>query len=260
MAWYSYLNPIHDIGLLEGQKTVPGAAGAAKLDPSLVGTLVQNADGTWSSPAAPGQRFTDNSGQVPVGTPTTANAAANDAAMATQFNGQLPQDRGVIQGALTGQGQLAASLNNTINNPSSPSVAGTQLGIGLDANDRQQLSLAGGATGANSFLAARNAANNINQANLATNQARALTRAGEVATAQGQLGSVFNNIGGEGQGLYSTDTGTGLSYNRATGDLAAGREGLNASSTDLENKNKQKVAADASNVGGSLASAFGLGL
>jgi hypothetical protein len=159
--------------------------------------------------------------------------------------GQLGQSRGQVNGAVNQLGQVydqqgnlisgpngltdtRNSFLNTINNPNASSVAQVQLGAGLDSSVANQRSAAAGATAGNSFLAGRNAANNIGGLNAATNQSAALLRAQEVASAQQGLlntqgkisdvlnneGSVTNNQGQLGQGQYKADLGGSTAYSQ----------------------------------------------
>jgi hypothetical protein len=217
-----------------------GVAGPA--DPAAQARLQQQPDGSWVDPAT-GQTYSDATGKTPIQAPAqTALVSQNNNAGQNLYN-QLGQSQGQVNSAVSQLGQVydqqgnlvngpngltdtRNSFLNTINNPNAPSVARAQLGAGLDSSVANQRSAAAGATAGNSFLAGRNAANNIGGLNAATNQSAALLHAQEVANAQngllntqGKISDVLNgqrNVtsdqGQLGQGMYSANLGGSTAY------------------------------------------------
>jgi hypothetical protein len=200
----------------------------APADPNAVARLQQQPDGSFVDPAT-GQTYSDATGKTPIQAPAqTALVSQNNNAGQNLYS-QLGQSQGQVNGAVNGLGQLVSgpnglqdtrsSFQNTINNPNAPSVAQAQLGSGLDSAVSNQRSQAAAATGGNSFLAGRNAANNIAGLNSATNQQKVQARDTEVAQAQqgllstnNTIGSVVNNQGQLGQGMYGANLGGSTAY------------------------------------------------
>jgi hypothetical protein len=201
---------------------------AAPADPNAVGRLQQQPDGSFVDPAT-GQTYTDATGKTPVQAPSqTALVTQNNGTGQSLYN-NLGQSRGQVNGAINSLGQLVSgpnglqdtrsSFQNTINNPNAPSVAQAQLGAGLDSAVSNQRSQAAAATGGNSFLAGRNAANNIAGLNSATNQQKVQARDAEVAQAQqgmlatnSAIGNAVNSAGQLGAGQYKSDLGGSATY------------------------------------------------
>ena len=107
------------------------------------------------------------------------------------------------QQAYAQQQQLAGNLMQTAEGKG-PSVAGLQLGQGLEQIQRGQLEQAAGATGQGGVLARYAAMNNAATAGAAENQQAALARAAEVAHAQQALGGVLNNESSTAANIYGT--------------------------------------------------------
>lgn len=210
----------------------PGVGGAV-----APGTQLQQdpTTGAWYDPANPGKIYVDQAGQTPVQNPNIAQQVANNIAIRNQFNAKLAASGVQSNEAIGGLGGLATSLNNTINNPNAPSVAQTQLGIGLDAAAHQQLGGAAGVGGQNAFAARRAAMGNIGDLVARENQSAGLTRAGEVATAQGRLADVLGTKGGLAQSMYNANTGAGQGYSQ----MAQQGQEFNQTSQQLDEKNKR---------------------
>jgi hypothetical protein len=214
------------------QQQQPGVGGAAK-DPSK---LVRDpTTGLYYDPTT-GTSYTDPMGQSVVTNPNVAQQVATN----VQRSGVLLNQFGQ---AFAGQTGLADSLRGTIAG-TTPSVAQTQLQLGLGGIADQQLAQAAGASGENAAMARLAAMNNTARAGIGANQAAALTRAQEVADAQrglaGVLGAQANEglTGGENfaslgltgqenqQGLNhaanAANAGTNASFLRAGGDALTG--------------------------------------
>ena len=202
---------------------------AAPADPNAVARLQQQPDGSFVDPAT-GQVYSDATGKTPIQAPSQASLVTQNNNNGQNLYNQLGTSRGQVNSAINGLGQLVtgpnglqdtrASFQNTISNPNAPSVAQAQLGAGLDSAVSSQRSQAAAATGGNSFLAGRNAANNIAGLNSATNQQKVQARDAEVAAAQqgllatnNTIGSVINNQGGLGQGMYNADMSGSTAFN-----------------------------------------------
>lgn len=211
----------------------PGIGGAA-----APGTQLQQdpTTGAWYDPANPGKIYADQAGQQPVQNPNIAQQVANNISVRNAFNAKLAASGAQSNEAISGLGGLADSLNNTINNPNSSSVAQIQLGKGLDAAGRQQLGSAAGVSGENAFAAKRQAMNNIGTLANQTNQNAALTRAGEVASAQGRLADVLGTKGQLAQSMYNTNTGAGEQYSQ----LGQQGQEFNQTSQQLDDKNRRE--------------------
>jgi hypothetical protein len=220
-------------------KQQPGVGGPAA-DPSK---LQQDpATGMYFDPTT-GTSYTDATGQSPVTNPNVAQQVAANFATRTSLLGKLGGNQATIDSAIGGQNQLRGSLLNTINNPNASSVAQTQLGIGADAIARQQLQQAAGTTGANAFLARRNAANNIGQLQSTLNGQQALTRANEVDAAQGRLGSVLGAQAQEGQAGYNSNLSGAVAEGNQAGSGQQAQQGMNTKADEESQQNRQKFAS-----------------
>lgn len=101
---------------------------------------------------------------------------------------------------------LANTLQATANGQG-PSVAGLQLGQGLDMIDRNAMTSAAGATGNGGVLARYGAMQAAAGAAAQTQQQAAIARAAEIAHAQTTLGNVLGNQATEGTSQYNATTG-----------------------------------------------------
>jgi hypothetical protein len=258
-----------------------GVAGPA--DPAAQARLQQQPDGSWMDPAT-GQKYSDQSGQVAIQAPSQTSLVTQNNGQGQNLFGQLGQSRGQVNGAVNQLGQVydqqgnlisgpngltdtRNSFLNTINNPNASSVAKVQLGAGLDSSVANQRSQAAGATAGNSFLAERNAANNIGGLNAATNQSAALLRAQEVASAQqgllntqGKISDVLNgqrdvtyDQGQLGQGQYKADLGGSTAYSQLANN---GREAQDKNNMGYA---QDKAAANKYVIGKGLQGAQDLG-
>lgn len=128
------------------------------------------------------------------------------------YSGLAKDYNSSITANMASQRSLADAYRATIADPNAPSVAREQLNQALTAADATQLSQAAGASGANAYIARRNAANNIAALNAKSGGEAAALRASEVASAQKGLGDTLNSLGNEAAESYKTNTGLGLSY------------------------------------------------
>jgi len=218
-------------------KQQPGVGGPAK-DPSQL--RQDPTTGMYFDPTT-GTSYTDATGATPVTNPNVAQQVASNFATSRSLLGALQGNQATINNAVAGQNQLRGSLLNTINNPNASSVAQTQLGIGADAIARQQLQQAAGTTGANAFLARRNAANNIGGLQGALNGQQALTRANEVDAATGRLGTVLGQQAQEGQAGYNANLSGAVNFSDQAGKGEAGQQGLNADADKTSQANRGKL-------------------
>ena len=124
------------------------------------------------------------------------------------------------QAAYAQQQQLAGNLMQTANGQG-PSVAGLQLGQGLEQIQRGQQAQAAGATGQGGVLARYAAMTGAANAGAQENQAAALARAAEVAHAQQNLGGVLNNESSTAANIYGTQVG---GQNAANANSIAGKK------------------------------------
>lgn len=162
-----------------------------------------------------------------------------DQAMRDKFMALLPQLTGEQQQVLMKQLGLADNLNNTITNPNATSVAQLQLQKATAANESAQASQASGLGGADAAVARRNVGYNTATLGGGEDLAAALTRAQEVATAQGQEGSVLSSAGGEIGNAMNTATTAGVALNSQAGTLAGTQQGqaLSAQEFNIGTKN-----------------------
>lgn len=110
------------------------------------------------------------------------------------------------QGTFDQQGQLSNLLFAQAQGQG-PSVAGAQLGQGLDLINRGQMAQAAGANGQNGVLARYQAMQAAAQQGAALNQQQAIARAQETAHAQALLGQNLGNQAGESSNMYGTVSG-----------------------------------------------------
>lgn len=199
-------------------------------------------------------------------------AGGNSAAQSAGFSQQAQQAQG---GAFNAQ-------ENPYNNQSmaglagaaagtAPSVAQGQLQQGLDASNAAQQSAAAGARGPGGLaMAQQNSAVNMANNQQTTNAQAAQLRAGEMATARGQLSQATqadyaNNIKNQGQGLaytqglYGDQLHTQDQQNQANLANAStqfgqqqGRANVNATNAGIAAQNKQSNAGLFSTVIGAV--------
>jgi hypothetical protein len=173
---------------------------------------------------------------------------AKNIATADYYSGLAKDYNGAITSNMAAQRSLADAYRTTISDPNAPSVAREQLNQALRASDATQLSQAAGASGANAYIARRNAAQNIASLNAKAGGEAAALRAGEVATAQKGLGDTLNSLGSEATDIYKANTGLGYNYSGLASD-----EELGAVSSDTTRRSQnldraKAVAAGASGV------------
>jgi len=235
----SVTGPLAGAAGLGPAKQQPGVGGPA-VDPSK---LQQDpSTGLFYDPTT-GTTYADATGQSPVTNPNLAQQVATNFATRTSLLSKLAGNRSTIDNAVTGQKQLTGNLLNTINNPNASSVAQSQLGIGADAIARQQMQQAAGATGANAFLARRNAANNIGNLQATLNGQTALTRANEVDAATGRLSTVLGNEATEGQAAYSSNLLGAVQFGGQAGSGEATQQNADTTADENTQNNKQKFAS-----------------
>lgn len=126
----------------------------------------------------------------------------------------------------------------SVANGQGPSVAGQQLGQGLDQISRNALTQAAGTTGNGGVLARFGAMQAAATAGAQANQSQSLVRAQEIANANQQLGGVLGNQATQSTGMLGTVTGaqnaananninsTKNSSDAATNLLGSGLNGL----------------------------------
>lgn len=214
-----------------GAQGPPGVGGVSQHPERLV----RQANGTYMDPTS-GTSYLDAQGTQSVAAPNQSQLAAQANANSQHFLLNAGQDRAVQQNALAGQGGLAASYNNTINNPMASSVAQQQLYQGADDANRQQMGVASGAGGASALGAHRTAANNIAGTNVGMNQQAALLRAHEVSAAQQGLGSVYNNMGQQGTAMAGQDIGAGEGF---AGQASNTGKGVDQGNLDQANQQRK---------------------
>jgi hypothetical protein len=132
-----------------------------------------------------------------------------------------------------------------------PSVAGIQLGQGLEQINRGQASQAAGVGGEGGVLARYSAMNNAAQAGAAENQSAALARATEIANAQQNLGNVLGNENATGASVYGTNI---------SGGNAAAANAIGKTKNEEEFGTKVAGAAASGIASGGASSALGDGL
>lgn len=128
--------------------------------------------------------------------------------------------------AYGGQQRLANNLWGVVNGQG-PSVAGTELQQGLDANLAAGNSMAAGGSGANGALNRYAAILAAGKANVDTNQQAALLQAQQTAQARQQLSGVTGAMAGESGSLAQSSNANDL----AALGLAAGIDESNQKST-----------------------------
>jgi hypothetical protein len=168
--------------------------------------------------------FFSSFGQSLFGVPQTsgAGAAAGSTAAtnaATLYGGQLQSDRNSQLG-------VNAGLQQTING-TAPSPADIQLQQSLDEEQRRNMSMGAGGTGANAVLARYQAAQLNGGEAAATSAAGALQRAQETAAARQQLSANNQGLMSTGAGLYGDNLSNGLGYANLSANIAnanAGRQ------------------------------------
>lgn len=184
-----------------------------------------------------------------------AGQEQQDAASQAMFLQNYRHQQALQAQTYAGQGQLATSYQNTINNPNAPSVARAQLGQGVNAANAAALGQAAQATGENSALAGRQAmisgGNNIAQAN----SQEALLRAQEVAAAQSGLGAVYaSQLGAQGT-QANTAAGAGSQFAGTNASLANTTQNANAAAAL---QNAKQNSSFLGTLGSGISSAAGL--
>jgi hypothetical protein len=182
----------------------------------------------------------DKNGKV-YGTPTAANQVAS--------TGQLSRnEQDATAGYRTREGQDYANQAEfaghlrALASGRGPTVAGTQLAIGMDQAANQQLAQAAGAGGSNGALARMQAMKNTGTMQAATNQQAALARAAEASEANRALGATLTNMGNQSAGMTKQATDAAQNYNKQANDLEAAREGL---SLDADKASSSALASGA---------------
>ena len=202
---------------LAGLANAQQAAGIGSNQAFGAGTTWQNLQNILASPEA----ASSTTGAAPIGAATVGTG-------------------GTYGSAVTGQQGLAGNLEGTIAGTAGPSVADLQLAQGEQANVAGALATLGSQRGGgiNPNLIARSAVDSAaaNAANL--NQQAGIQRAGEVATAQGQLGSVLGTTAGEAGAVNAANAG----YVQQS---ALANQGV-VQATDLANQNT--AVANAANL------------
>lgn len=112
------------------------------------------------------------------------------------------------QDAYAQQQALAQHLNDVIHGKA-PSVAGMQLGAGLESINRGEASQAAGVGGEGGVLARYAAMNGAATAGAAANTAGALARTTEEANATQNLGNVLSSEGTDAANVYGTNISGG---------------------------------------------------
>ncbi len=257
-----YSNPIglaYEVGKKIYDKTQvptpPGqTSGPAERDEygELKNRLTPQPDGTFIE-SGTGNIYLDNEGTTPAAAPNLGQQNAEFTSMSNYLNSLSAKDRDTVLNQIQKQngeavniektagdigrqgenleanagrfGESANSFLDTINNPNAASVARVQLKQGLEDAQRQQLAAAAGVGGNNGFLASRNAANNLNNAALKTNQQAGLLRAGEVATAQGGLNTALTGAG-------TSLTGAGEAFGKKAGAQKSAGDLFTAAGTE----------------------------
>lgn len=214
----------------------PGAASGPPPDPSR---LQHRPDGTAVDPVT-GQTYvnTPDKGLVAQGTANVQQQSGNALNQAAGFYGQVPGYDQREQAAYGQEGALAGRLNGIVNG-TGPTVAGTQLAVGMDQAQRSQLAQAAGASGNGAALARMTAAGNTGQLQAQTNQQQAVARAGEETNAINSLAGLTGNMEGQSAAAAGQKIGAG----QALTSMAMGGEGQHES--DVLNASKANAAADA---------------
>ena len=215
----------------DGQPTAPGVGGPAA-DPSILQHDAQT--NTWVDPVHH-TVYTDSTGQHAIQDPNIAQQVVANFQQRNALLQQGQQAQAGVNAATAQQQGLAQSLNNTINNPNAPSVAGAQLTAGADQIGRNQLAMASGVGGPNAAAARRQAALNIGNEQSQLNQQQAQRRVGEVQGAQGQLGGVFSNLAGQGIQQYGQDLSGAATFSGQAGAGAGVNQGANLDAKKASN-------------------------
>lgn len=182
---------------------------ARTLDPQT-GLYVDSATGAVSADPLGAQAITD---------PSLMSQAKRNLAVSHSLLNQLGTYGSQYGQAFNAEGQLSRGLNDTIEGRA-PSVAQTQLEMGLGEIRHAQESEASGATGQNAALAHMNAMANTGAAGAAANQAGALLRAQEVAQAQRTQAGVLGNQANQAQGMYGANLSGATGFSAQAGNEA----------------------------------------
>jgi hypothetical protein len=193
---------------------------ATQYDPNAGAYQIQNQYGGDLSAALAGAQGRS--------TPQAQAAVARGPSM-----GQVDQTRGM-------QLDLAGALAARARGAGGPSVAELQMRRGLDSQIAAQRAQAASARGMSPGMAQRLAANNIAQAQQATNADAAMLRASEQQQAQGMLGNVLAGARGQDLGVAGMQQQTNL-----TNAQFQQQAGLANQQAELQNRQQMDQATQA---------------
>ncbi len=214
----------------------PGVGAGAAVNPA---TLQRDpTSGIYYDPAT-GRSYTDPAGTQVVADPNLAQQTAANFQRAGGFFGKVGATDATLDAVNTGQNQLGATLDRTINDPNAPSVARAQLAQTTDANGRQILGTAAGVGGANAYDARRAALSTLAGANTAAVGNAAVLRQKEVADATGARGALLGQQGQQAQARQNTNVGAGIDLAKTASGAQTSQQGLNQK-TDAENQQKDQ--------------------
>lgn len=192
--------------------------------------------GLWMDPkSSEVYQLTPDGQYIPVHDHGMRAQVAQNLAKADYYAGIAQHYDTSLRGTMGQQQSLADAYKRTIDDPNAPSVARAQLQQALGAADATQVSQAAGASGANAFIARRNAANNMAMLNAKEGQAGAELRAGEVANAQKGLADTYAALGNESLTAGGTAQGTGVGF---ANNAAATEAAANSNETTKSGQNK----------------------
>lgn len=242
-ATYSSPHPVQDPNTgkwVMSQGGYVDASGAPLVKDQVTGNLVNQQNGTV---------YNSQNG-LPVTDPNLAQQSVQNLARSSQLQTQANSLNPQLDATTQSQSNLAGQLNNTITNPNASSVANTQLQQTQGQTDQKILGTASGATGANVADARRNAVNALAGAETANVGNAALTRANEVATAEGQEGNVLNQQSQDVQARQATNLQGAQAASQEASTAQTAQQGLNQK-TDENNQNNigKGVAAGTSFLG-----------
>lgn len=172
--------------------------------------------------------------------PNVAYQARANYQTGRDFLGRMPQNDAAQAANAQQSGQLLGSLNNTINNPGAPSVAGAQLAAGNDLAARQALGSAAGAQGPNAFAARRQALNAIAQGGIGRQQNAAMLRGAEVASAQQQTGNILGRMDSTNTARRGQDINAAGGFLGQAGKLQQSQQGMNLA-IDKDKRDQDKA-------------------
>jgi hypothetical protein len=228
----------------------PGG-GLAGIDPSHQPYLSPVAGTNYSYDPISGQYIVG--GQAVAGAPNLQQQGQAANALQQSFVGQYGNAMDRLAQTRAGQTQLAGDYRAAIEGRA-PSVAQTQLGIGMNRIAADQNSMAAGASGQNAFAARRAAAQNIARASGDLSGQLALTRAAETAAARSGMANIYGQQTQADVGTAGLAAQAGLGYGNLAEEAERDRIGANQRAYDQDTKTKGAIFQGA---GSALGAIFG---